>query len=125
MKLQKISGGSNMIGHIDNIEKRILTSPEVKHASIKALVGPQEGWQGYVFRVLEVGIDGYTPKHQHPWPHINYVLEGEGELFLGGQVERVKPGSYAYIPGNTLHQFRNVGKNTFKFICIVPEEGHK
>lgn len=114
-----------MIGHIKNIDPRILTSPEVKHASIKALVGPKEGWDGYVFRVLEVGVEGYTPKHQHPWPHINYILEGDGELFLDGHVEHLTPGSYAYIPGNTLHQFRNIGQSTFKFICIVPEEGHK
>jgi quercetin dioxygenase-like cupin family protein len=114
-----------MIGHLDQLEKKVLTSSEVKNASIKVLVSPKEGWDGYVMRVLEVEKEGYTPKHQHPWPHINYIIEGDAELMIDGKVEKITAGSYAYIPGDTIHQFRNVGDKTFKFICIVPEEGHK
>lgn len=115
----------NMIGHLDLLQAKELTSPEVKHASIKVLVSPKEGWEGHVLRVLEVGENGYTPKHQHPWYHVNYIIQGDGELMIDGKVEKVSAGSYAYIPGNTIHQFRNVGQGVFKFICIVPEEGHK
>jgi len=114
-----------MIGHLDQLEKKVLTSSEVKNASIQVLVSPKEGWDGYVMRVLEVEKGGYTPKHMHPWYHVNYIIEGDGELMIDGKVEHVKAGSYAYIPGNTIHQFRNIGESTFKFICIVPEEGHK
>ncbi len=114
-----------MIGHLDQLESKVLTSSEVRDASMKVLVSPKEGWEGYVMRVLEVKEEGYTPKHQHPWPHINYVIEGDGELMIQGETQKIKAGSYAYIPGNTLHQFKNVGKGIFKFICIVPEEGHK
>ena len=114
-----------MIGHIKDLQTKILTSPEVKDASIKVLVSPQEGWQGHVLRVLDVEKGGHTPKHQHPWYHVNYIIKGEGELMINGKVEKVSAGSYAYIPGNTMHQFRNVGEDTFSFICIVPEEGHK
>lgn len=114
-----------MIGHLNQLEKKALSSVEVKNASIKVLVSPKEGWDGYVMRVLDVEKEGYTPKHSHPWPHINYVISGEGELMLDGKIEKVSAGSYAYIPGNTLHQFRNIGESTFTFICIVPEEGHK
>lgn len=114
-----------MIGHIKDLQAKILTSPEVKDASIKVLVSPQEGWQGHVLRVLDVEKGGHTPKHQHPWYHVNYIIKGDGELMIDGKVEKVSAGSYAYIPGNTIHQFRNVGEDTFSFICIVPEEGHK
>jgi quercetin dioxygenase-like cupin family protein len=44
---------------------------------------------------------------------------------IEGEVNPVEAGSYAYIPANSLHQFRNVGETQFKFICIVPKEGHK
>ncbi len=114
-----------MIGYEPKIEAKQITHPDAYHAAMKELVSPQEGWEGYVMRVVEVTEFGYTPKHQHSWPHINYMLEGEGELMIDGVIKHVKKGSFAYVPGNTLHQFRNVGKCTFKFICIVPEEGHK
>ena len=85
----------------------------------------KEGWDGYVMRVVEVEPNGFTPKHQHPWPHINYIIEGSGTLLIGDTLHPLKAGGYAFVPGNTLHQFSNAGDVTFKFICIVPEEGHK
>ena len=91
---------------------------------MKVLISPQEGWEGYVMRVVEVEEGGYTPKHSHPWPHINYFIEGTGELMLDGKMNTVEAGSFAFVPNDTLHQFRNTGTDIFKFICIVPEKGH-
>jgi quercetin dioxygenase-like cupin family protein len=113
------------IGHTDQLDSKHITHPDASNAAMKVLVSPTEGWEGYVMRVLEVEENGHTPKHSHPWPHINYMIEGEGELMMNGEVYPVKAGSYAYVPSDTLHQFKNVGKDLFKFICIVPEEGHK
>ena len=36
--------------------------------------------------------------------HIGYVLEGEGELQLGGQTIRVKPGDGLFIPPGEEHK---------------------
>lgn len=113
-----------MINHIKNVKDIVMTSTEVKDAKMKALVMPENGWDGYVMRLVEVGPYGYTPKHKHPWPHINYMVEGDGEVFLEDEVHPVTEGSFAYIPGDKLHQFRNTTNKPFKFICIVPEEGH-
>lgn len=60
---------------------------------MKVLVSPKEGWDGYVMRVFEVGEAGFTPKHRHPWPHINYVLEGMGELLVDTIIHLVANGS--------------------------------
>ncbi len=113
------------IGNISELEGKEITNPEAKNAFMKVLISPKEGWDGYVMRVFEIKEAGFTPKHSHPWPHINYVLEGFGELFLEGKINRVQAGSYAFIPSDKLHQFKNTGKQTLKFICIVPEGGHK
>jgi quercetin dioxygenase-like cupin family protein len=107
----------------DTLGKPVL-NPDAKDASMKVLVGSSEGWD-HVMRVFELEVGGYTPKHAHDWPHINYVLEGSGVLFLNGVENKVEAGSYAYIPSNELHQFKNVGDKVFKFICIVPSENHK
>ncbi|MFW5865280.1 MAG: cupin domain-containing protein, partial [Candidatus Izemoplasmataceae bacterium] len=86
--------------------------------------GEHEGWLDYVMRLVSVKEGGFTPLHEHPWPHINYMVEGEGILMIDGVEHPVKAGSHAYVPKNTLHQFKNAGKEPFKFICIVPKEGH-
>lgn len=113
------------IGHLDDLMGTIMNSPEVKEASMKVLITPEDGWEGNYMRVVELGVGGYSPKHTHDWPHINYIIEGEGSLFLNGVENPIKAGSYAFVPSNELHQFSNTSDVKLKFICIVPEEGHK
>lgn len=113
-----------IVGHEKDVDANLMNAPEIKDAAMKALVSPEEGWDDHVMRVVEVGADGYTPFHTHPWPHINYILEGEGFLHMDGQDHAVTQGSYAFVPGGIKHQFKNAGKEQFKFICIVPKEGH-
>ena len=113
-----------MIGNIDELREKLIETKEAKGASIKVLVGPEEGWKNHVMRELSVKAGGFTPKHAHPWPHINYILAGEGSLMIDGVETLVKAGSFAYVPANKLHQFKNQGDELFRFICIVPVEGH-
>lgn len=113
-----------MVGNINHLDRKEIKLDSVKHAFMKVLVGKDEGWNNHVMRVMEVEEGGYTPKHSHPWPHINFMIEGKGELMIEGEVHQVEAGSFAYVDSDKLHQFRNTGKETFKFICIVPTEGH-
>jgi len=114
-----------IVNNIKNIEAKEINHPSAQNAAMKVLVSAKEGWEDHVMRVVEVSENGFTSKHSHPWPHINYMIEGEGELMIDGVINKVSSGSYAYVPLNSLHQFKNVGKGVFKFICIVPKEGHK
>jgi quercetin dioxygenase-like cupin family protein len=91
----------------------------------QSLVGPEQGWEGWVMRLFTLEKGGFTPRHSHPWPHINYMVSGQGVLFLEGKEYPVEKGSTAYVPGNALHQFTNRGDEDFVFICIVPEEGDR
>jgi quercetin dioxygenase-like cupin family protein len=113
-----------IISHLDNLVPIVMKGDAVNEASMKKLVGGEEGWDSHVMRVVELGQDGFSPKHTHDWPHINYVIEGEGVLFLNGKENPIKAGSFAYVPSGELHQFRNTGDTPLKFICIVPTEGH-
>ncbi|MBS7525621.1 cupin domain-containing protein [Fusibacter paucivorans] len=114
-----------VVGNFNTLEAAQVMSDAAKNAFMKVLVSPKEGWEGYVMRVVELGAEGYSPKHQHPWPHINFVIEGEGTLFIDGVDNPLTPGAYAYVPANAMHQFSNKGQSALKFICIVPEEGHQ
>lgn len=111
-------------GHIKDLVKNPVNNPAAQDASITVVVGPELGWESHVMRVLEIEAGGHTPKHSHPWPHINYVLEGEGSLLVEGDVQIAKAGNYAYVPANTEHQFKAAANSALKFICIVPKEGH-
>ncbi len=111
------------ISHIDDIEAVRLENEKVKGVTKQVLISPSEGWADYVMRrfVLEKG--GYAPKHSHPWPHITYVLEGEGVLFFEGKEHIIRSGSVSYIPADTYHQIRASEESPLTFICIVPPEG--
>ncbi|MCR3923502.1 MAG: cupin domain-containing protein [Firmicutes bacterium] len=112
-----------IVGHINDLKGTPVVSEAVKNISKQVLVSPTEGWDGYVMRVFTIGDDGHTPKHRHAWPHINWVIAGEGILHLEGTDYPLKEGSYAYVPSDALHQFTNPGSEPLRFICIVPEEG--
>lgn len=113
-----------MVNDLNNVSRKKVTHESAKDAYMKVLVSEKEGWDDYVMRVVEVEVNGYTPQHQHSWPHINYVIEGEGNLMIEGKNHPLKSGTYAFVPDNALHQYQNKGKDTLKFICIVPKRGH-
>lgn len=114
-----------VINKTDNLERKEMLYPDVKNAFMKVLIGPEQGWSDHVMRQMELEAEGYSPLHAHPWPHINYVVQGEGTIEMDGEVKEVTAGDYAFIPADTMHQFKNRGQDTFKFICIVPKDGHK
>jgi quercetin dioxygenase-like cupin family protein len=108
----------------NDLQPIVMESPEVKAAAMKVLISPAEGWDDHVMRIIELGEGGYSPKHTHQWPHINYILEGKGTLHIDGKDNPVEAGTYAYVPAGSLHQYKNEGNGMFRFICIVPKEGH-
>lgn len=113
-----------IVGNEKEVLSHVIDSPEVRNAAMKVLVSPKEGWEGHVMRVIELDEGGYSPRHTHDWPHINYIIEGQGTLHIDGKDNAVGAGSFAYVPSGSDHQFQNVGTGKFRFICIVPERGH-
>ena len=111
------------VSNVKDIEKLEVKVPGVVNVLKQNLVGPEQGWEGWVMRLFAVGNSGNTPRHSHPWPHINYVVSGKGTLVLGDKELFLEAGSAAYIPAGEEHQFINGGEDDFSFICIVPEEG--
>jgi len=112
-----------MVGHVADVAGQSLSGQDIEKVVKRLLVGPNDGWQGWALRLFELEAGGHTPRHDHPWPHINYITEGCGTLHLDGVDHEIDEGSFAYVPAGATHQFRNTGADTFAFICIVPEEG--
>lgn len=114
-----------IVGHLQQLEVMKVNHPEASEAAVQVPISQKEGWEGHVMRVFHVAPGGHTPRHQHPWPHINFVLQGQATLHLNGEDHPISAGSYAFVPAGALHQFRNTGAESLSFICIVPEEGHQ
>jgi quercetin dioxygenase-like cupin family protein len=87
------------------------------------VIGSPEGWNDYTLRVFKIAPGGYAPHHQHDWEHINYVMKGKGTLTIGEDTKEIEEGDFAFVPPNTIHQFKNPFDEEFEFICIVPNRG--
>jgi quercetin dioxygenase-like cupin family protein len=111
------------ISHIDKLARKQITAEGAQGVIKQVALGPEQGWEDHVMRVFTLMNRGNTPRHQHPWPHINYVIKGEGVLFHDGEETPIEAGSVAYVPANTVHQFRSTTDEELVFICIVPKDG--
>lgn len=61
---------------------------------------------------------GVTTAHHHPLTEeIYYVLEGVGQMQVGGEIRDVGPGDAIAIPPGAVHQICNTGADTLRFLC--------
>lgn len=89
----------------------------------KVSIGRNEGWKDCTMRVFRVAPGGNTPRHQHDWEHINYIISGKGRLTIDGEMYEIATKDFAFVPPNSLHQYENPYDEDFEFICIVPNRG--
>ncbi|MEW5819444.1 MAG: cupin domain-containing protein [Cyanobacteriota bacterium] len=94
-----------------------------KAAKIRKILTPNEGTPNFAMRIFELDIHGCTPYHTHEWEHEIFVLSGKGLLINehGDKID-LYPGVAALIPPNEKHQFQNASSETFKFMCLVPND---
>ena len=78
----------------------------------------------YSLRVFTVDPGGFTPYHQHPYEHMNYVIEGEGALIdVDGIEHPIKAGDFALVKPEEKHQYRNKSADKpIVMICGVPKQ---
>jgi len=73
---------------------------------------------GYV--TLEPG-GGQVPWHNQDQEEIYFILDGEGEMCLGEERERVLGGQAIYIPPGIYHQLTNTGTEPMHMVyCYGP-----
>ena len=74
---------------------------------------------------LHFGPDIVVEPHTHR-DHVDsfYVLEGEAEFTIDGEVVRAGPGTYVAAPIGTVHGFRNAGSGKLRLLNIhAPNTG--
>lgn len=66
-----------------------------------------------------------VPVGQTSTPHalttseVYYILQGQGEMHIGNEVQNVEPGDAVYIPPNARQYIGNSGSEPLVFICLV------
>ncbi len=87
---------------------------------MRCLIGPDDDAPSFSMRQFELAPGGHTPRHAHAHEHEVFVLEGEGTVFDGQGELALRPGMAVFVPPNQVHQFRNNGRDTLKFLCLIP-----
>jgi quercetin dioxygenase-like cupin family protein len=87
---------------------------------VRWLITKDIGAENFAMRLFEMGPGGHSPFHNHPWEHEVFILEGEGKVMSEKGSTKFKQGDVVFVPPNEKHQFKNDGKKTLKFICLVP-----
>ncbi len=87
---------------------------------IRWLLKREDGAPHFAMREFEVAAGGHTPYHAHDWEHEVYVLAGEGVVGGEGGETPLKPGAVVLVPPGEMHNFKNVGAETLRFLCLVP-----
>jgi quercetin dioxygenase-like cupin family protein len=67
-----------------------------------------------------VGPGEVCPMHVHAADEAIFIEDGELEVRIADQVERIKPDEVAFIPRNTPHGWRNVGSTELQLRAVHP-----
>ncbi len=89
-------------------------------ARTRCLIGEQDGAPSFTMRQFEIAPGGCTPKHAHGHEHEVFVLEGTAVVLMGSAEHALRPGTAVFVPPNLVHQFRNTGSVSLKFLCMIP-----
>ncbi len=74
---------------------------------------------GYSLALAKVEPGETTYLHRLKSSEVYYILDGEGEMYIDNEVEKVSDGQVIYIPPNSTQKIRNIGGKDLVFLCIV------
>lgn len=70
--------------------------------------------------ILQSG--GSMPNHTNTVEHEQYVLNGQAEISVGGEIYQVKKDDVVFIPAGIPHWYKVIGNEPFEFLCLVPNQ---
>jgi len=106
--------------HHEQVESKPVEMEGADGCRVRWLIGEGDGAPNFAMRHFEIEPGGHTPRHHHPYEHEVYVLEGNGLVYEGDQERTLRAGDVIYVAPDEVHQFRNTGEATMKFLCLVP-----
>ncbi len=66
---------------------------------------------------------GRAPDHFHLYDEVIYILDGEGELMIGGRRAPLSPGSCVHLPARLVHCLANTGASELRLLGVFRPAG--
>jgi quercetin dioxygenase-like cupin family protein len=101
-------------------EKVPVLMDDIAGVSKQVPIGKLDGAPNFSIRVFTLEPGGHTPHHSHDSEHLNYILEGSGELMDDDQPRAIGQGDFVLVKPHERHQYRNTGDCPLVFMCMVP-----
>ena len=89
---------------------------------MQTLIGPEDGAPHFAMRRFVMEPGGGIPEHTNTVEHEQYVLRGHANIGIGEESYEVHAGDVVFIPEGAPHWYRNIGEESFEFLCIVPNK---
>jgi quercetin dioxygenase-like cupin family protein len=107
--------------HFSDVEKQDVTDYGSTGTSIRWLITKEnEGAPRFTLRRFEIKPGGQIGIHDHPQEHEIYCLSGQGEVFTHFESVIMGKDDVIYVPPEEPHGYKNVGEDTFVFLCVIP-----
>ena len=101
--------------HSDAVKTKELPGRNVKVLSDALAV------KNLTFGLCEVPPRAAMPPHSHVQEEVIFILEGHGNVNVGGQKEAVRAGSLIHFPSDVEHITTNEGDGVMRFtFCFSP-----
>jgi quercetin dioxygenase-like cupin family protein len=100
--------------------QEVTAEPVTDGVTIRWVIGRPEGAPNFAMRVIEFQPGAVFARHQHPYEHQIFVLEGEGVVEGMEKAVPMQSGTALYVPPGEPHGYRNTGEGALRFICVVP-----
>jgi uncharacterized cupin superfamily protein len=66
---------------------------------------------------------GRAPDHFHTYDEVIYIIEGQGELHIGGESAPLRPGSCVHLPARLVHCLANTGDSELRLLGVFRPAG--
>jgi quercetin dioxygenase-like cupin family protein len=104
----------------ENVPSQTVQMEGAEGCTVRWLLSEEDGAPNFAMRQFEVAAGGFTPRHQHPYEHEVFVLEGRGVVYAGDQPHPLAAGDVVLVKPDEVHQFCNTGDGPLKFLCLIP-----
>jgi quercetin dioxygenase-like cupin family protein len=92
----------------------------VQGAKMHVVAGPEEGAPNFIMRIFEIEPGSNTPFHEHDWEHEIFIIDGPAGVRSSESTTPLKPGTAIFIPSGEKHGIVNLGQETVKLVCVIP-----
>ena len=110
--------------NLEDVPKVKADMPGAKDTYKQIPISKADGAAVFSFRVFTIEPGGHTPFHEHPFEHLNYVINGQGVIVAEDNSEhKIEKGDFALVGSNEKHQYKNLsGDEDLVLICAVEKE---